>query len=126
MNHNEPTAEQVRALKEQFPDRTLYLVETVDQVEGADVYFFVMTAPLEVEYKKFTDEMVACDARKGTSERIDAVRAAIRNAALAQIRYPDREEAKRVLAAKPHMLEKFAAELQKHAGAEVELRSKKL
>lgn len=122
MHINEPTPQQIETLKLQHPDRTLYQVEAVDM---EDTYFFVMTAPLEVEHKKYTDEIVAC-AGKNQAEQISTIRAVVRNAALAQIRHPEREEAKRILSSRPEMIEKFANELRKHAGSEVELRSKKL
>lgn len=127
MNYNEPTAEQIKALKELHADRSLHLVEFVDKSgdDGEDVYFFVMTGTNRVEYKKYTDDVITADAKGGTA-RVDSIRTAIENTAKAMIRHPIRAEVERIINLKPAALELFAEEIQKQAGSTVEVRSKKL
>ena len=123
MNINEPTKDQIDRIKAQFPDRSLHLVEAVD---GEDVYSFVMTGPSETEYKKYSDEVL--DGREAKNEKLqnEAIRKALYHAILAQVRHPEREEAKRIFAMRPAMIEQFAATLRESAGSNIEVRSKKL
>lgn len=85
-----------------------------------------MTGPSRDEYKKFTDEMIAARECKNESDKLSAIRGAIERAALAQIRWPDRESCQAMFNSRPAMMDGFADELHKAAGSNVELRSKKL
>lgn len=120
----EPSKEKIEQIKAQFPDRALFLVEAVDADER--VMTFVMTAPTREEHKFFVNRMIAARDTKDEADRLWAVRTAVENAAVAQIRWPERDEVKKAFDARPEMIDGFAAELQKAAGANVELRSKKL
>lgn len=120
----EPTKEKIEQIKAQFPDRVLYEVEAVDADDK--IMTFVMTGPTRDEYKFFINKMIAAREMKDESDKLWAVRTAVENAAIAQIRWPDREEVKKAFDARPEMIDGFAAELQKAAGSNVELRSKKL
>lgn len=119
-----PSQEKIEFIKSQFPDRALFLVEAVDAED--EVMSFVMTGPTKDEYKFFVNKMIAAKDTKDEADRLWAIRTAVENAALAQIRWPEREDVKRAFDARPEMVDGFAAELQKAAGQNVELRSKKL
>lgn len=127
MNINEPTKDQIDRIKAQYADRSLHLVEVADKEEGGDTYFFVMTGQTRDEHKKYVEEMLDGHETKGGDKMVvAAIRKAVETAALAMIRHPDREEAKRVFDLKPMMIEKFSEQLKSHAGSNVEVRSKKL
>lgn len=123
MNYNEPSKDVIDRVKASHPDRSLRLVEAID---GEDTYFFIMTGAAREEYKKFTDEMLSGKDAKDDKQQIENIRGAIERAALAQIRHPDREECKRIFNFKPAMIQNFAEEIQRAAGANVEVRSKNL
>lgn len=132
MKFNEPSSDQITALKDKYPNRSLHLVEMVD-VEGKtatdddDVYCFVMTGPSKEEFKKYTDEiMSAKEKAKTEADKIDGINGAIERAALAMIRHPDRDEVKRLFDFKPLLAQGFAAEISKAAGDNFEVRSRKL
>lgn len=121
---SKPTPETIEMLKAQFPDRVLLEVEAVD---GDDqVMTFVMTGPNKDEYDFYIEKMLAAKDLKGESERIKAVRKAAENAALAQIRWPDRPSVQRAFEMRPEMIDGFPEELRKAAGSNVELRARKL
>jgi hypothetical protein len=63
---------------------------------------------------------------KGDADRIWAVRSAVENAALSQIRWPSREECMEAFRKRPAMVDGFSSELQKAAGEQLQFRSKKL
>lgn len=120
----EPSPEKIAEIKAKFPDRSLHLVEAK---AGEDsVAFFVMTGPTRDEYKKFTDEAIKANDVKNESDKMAGLRGAIERAALAQIRWPDREECQKLFENKPAMVDGFAKELHEAAGSNVELRSRKL
>lgn len=126
----EPGKEKIEQIKLQYPDRVLFQVNAV-AVEASDkseeqIMTFLMTGPTRDEYKFFINKMIAAREMKDESDKLWAVRTAVENAAIAQIRWPDREEVKKAFDARPEMIDGFAAELQKAAGSNVELRSKKL
>lgn len=118
-----PSPEVIHELKAKFPERSLHLVEAVD---GETTHHFVMTGPSRDEHKKFTDEMLAAKDQKDEAAKIAALRAAIERAALAQIRWPARDDVQRLFDYKPEMLDGLADTLRQHAGAETEFRTKKL
>lgn len=119
-----PTDERLEQIKAEFPDRSLVEVEAVD---GEDhVMTFVMTGPTREEYKFFVNKMIAAREVKDEADRLWAIRLAVENAATAMIRWPDRDEVKKAFGRHPEMIDGFAAEIQKAAGSNIELRSRKL
>lgn len=124
----QPTDEKIAQLKAQYADRQLFLVEAVDgEGETEDLSMVcVMTAPERGEYKMFVEAMFkAGDSTKG-ADKIWATRNAIEIAALAQIRWPSREECMTAFRLRPAMIDGFAEELKKAAGEQTIVRSKKL
>ena len=124
-----PPDEKIEYLKTQFPDRALYEVDAVavDKDTGDDVVLtVVMTGPTRDEYRFFTNKLIAATDIKDTGDKMWAIRAAVENAALAQIRWPEREEVKRVFDSRPEMVDGFAEKLREAAGSNIELRSRKL
>ena len=119
----EPSKEVIERLKAQFSDRSLHLVEIVD--EGESMHF-VMTGPNKHEYKKFVDEVLGAKEKKTDAEMVDAVRSATERAALAQIRWPERAEVQDLFDRRPALVDSFRDEIHKAAGANAEVRSKKL
>lgn len=120
---DEPSAEVIKKLKEQFSDRSLQQVEFG---EGDEAFCFVMTGPNAVEYKKFVDETVDASDAKSEKDKIEKVRAAAEKAAMAQIRWPDRDQVKQLFDRYPAMITKFVDVLQTAAGDSFEVRTKKL
>lgn len=123
-----PSDENIEFVKAQHPDRVLYEVDAVIAAAGVDeetVLTVLMTGPSRDEYKFFVTKMMAAKESKDDADRLWGIRLAIENAALAQIRWPDRETVKAAFNGRPEMIDNFAAELQKAAGSNVELRSKK-
>jgi hypothetical protein len=119
-----PPDDKIKAIKELFPGRALFQVDVLD---GKDEYMsFIMTAPERGEYKLFVESMFKARETKGDADKIWAVRAAVENAALTQIRWPSREECMTAFRERPAMVDGFAEELQKAAGEQTEFRSKKL
>lgn len=119
----EPGQEVIDGLKAKFPNRSLHLVEAFD---GDESYHFVMTGPNREEYRKLTDELLSAKEAKDDRAKNDALRTAVERAALAMIRWPDRDVVQELFAAKPAMSANFAEELHKSAGSNFEVRSKKL
>jgi hypothetical protein len=120
----EPTPEKIAEIKAKYPDRALELIEAKDGED--EIAHFVLTGPLREEYKKFSDEMLAAKDAKQESDKLASIRGAIERAALAQIRWPDRETVQALFNARPAMVDGFAEVLHKAAGSNVELRAKKL
>jgi len=120
---NEPTPEKIAELKLQFPDRELHKVEVVDGDDNLRAV--IMTSPTREEYQKFVGDISKADAAK-PADKIQSIRFAMEQSALAQIRWPDREEVKTLFAARPAIVEKFTEKLHEFAGGALELRSKKL
>jgi hypothetical protein len=118
-----PGADIIEQLKKAHEDRELRLVEFS---EGGETYPFIITGPTEIEYKKYCDDLLSARDKKTEKERIESAHSAIQNAALAQIRWPGREETRRIFALRPALSDNFAEELHKAAGMTVEVRSKKL
>lgn len=120
----EPDKDKIEQIKAAFPDRALF---GVDAVDGTDqVMAFLMTAPERGEYKLFVEQMIKARDTKDEGDRLWKIREVVENAALAQIRWPDRDTCMKVFRSRPEMVDGFAQELQKAAGANIELRSRKL
>jgi hypothetical protein len=118
-----PSQETIEALKKRFPERALHQVETV--ICG-DEHILLMTSPSQVEYQKYTDEMLKALELKGETEKVQALRGAQLRAILAQTRWPDRDEVQRIFEYAPEAVDEFHKTLREHAGAGAEVRSKKL
>jgi hypothetical protein len=122
----EPSQEIKDKLKAQFPDRALRLVELHDDASG-EAMWFIMTGPNKAEYKKFTDEVLAArDAKGGDAAKSEALQVACERAALAMIRWPSRDEVKELFESRPGLSSAFPAEIHAAAGANFEVRAKKL
>lgn len=124
-----PTQDKIDFIKSQFPDRVLYEIQAVavDKNTGEDhVLTVLMTGPTRDEYKMYVNKVLAAQEIKDEADRIWQTRTAVENAALGQIRWPDREDVRQAFNARPEMIDGFAAELRKAAGSNVELRAKKL
>lgn len=125
-----PPQDRIDQIKAQFPDRALFLVNAVaveDKDKSEDqVMEFVMTAPERGEYRLFVDQMIKAREVKDEGDRLWKIREVVENAALNQIRWPSKEECQKAFRNRPEMVDGFAQELQKAAGSNVELRSKKL
>ena len=124
-----PPDDKIEYLRTQFPDRALYEVDAVavDKDSGDDIVLtVVMTGPTRDEYRFFTNKLISATDIKDTGDKMWAIRLAVENAALAQIRWPEREEVKRVFDSRPEMVDGFAEKLREAAGSNVELRSRKL
>lgn len=121
----EPSKETIEGIRTKFPGRSLHLVEAQD--EGAsDVEHFIMTGSTRDEYKKFCDETAKAEGVKDPAEQLQVLRAAIERAAMAQIRWPDRQTVQELFDRAPAMVDGFAKHLHHHAGTNYEVRSKKL
>jgi hypothetical protein len=122
-----PTEERILALKSQFPDRVLKLIEAVDGKDGDEVVLnLVMTGPTRDEYNFYVEKMIKAKETKDEGDRVKAMRAAVEIAALAQIRWPDREAVKKEFEARPQMIDSFASTLDQLSGGQIELRAKNL
>jgi hypothetical protein len=112
-----PSQDQIEAIKVKFPGRVLKLITLKQDDEETH---FIVTAPLRVEYRKYLDEMAAI---KGDSNKIlDAIAVA----AVAQIRYPDRDTVLDLFDKHPRWPEHFAEHLHAMAGANAEVSAKNL
>jgi hypothetical protein len=118
--------EVVKQLKEKFTDRSLHLVEKFDPEDPSTSYAFVMTGPNRDELDKFEQEMLATKKVSDPHENKIAIRTVATTAALAQIRWPDREEVKRIFNLHPEMVFSFANDIRRFAGDSFETRTKKL
>jgi hypothetical protein len=109
-----------KAAKEQvaakYPDRD---VQAVALVTGETEWFFVLTSPNRDEWRKYRTEI-----SKAGDDDI-AIEGAVERAALAQIRFPERDEVKKVFERKPGLILSFAALLSKLAGLSAEAVEKK-
>lgn len=105
--------EQARA---QNPDRE---IEAVEFTVGSREYFFVVTSPNRGEWKRYKQEIA-----KAAGD-IDALESAIERAAIAQIRYPERDQAAKCFDISPGIVQTFAAVLNRLAGVDSEAREKK-
>lgn len=111
---DQATVDKIKAL---YPDRDVVRIVMADP---SGDFPFLLTSPKREEWKKYRQEMV-----KAGSD-IEQVEAAIERAALAQIRWPDRQEVQALFDRKPGMVQNFAEEIAKLAGVHAESRVKKL
>lgn len=120
-----PSPEKVAELKVKFPERSLHQVEI--DVCG-ETHYLVMTGPSSDEHKKFTDEMLDAQDKeeKDRKDFVASSRGAILRAVLAQTRHPARDEVQRFFDFHPEALDTLPKKLREHAGANAEVRSKKL
>jgi hypothetical protein len=105
----------IATIKAQFPHRKVKVITIEDDGESLP---FLMTSPVREEWKMYRVKITAA------GQNIEAIEGAIESAALAQIRYPDRESVKAIFDARPGIVQSFAEELAKLAGAQVEVTSK--
>jgi hypothetical protein len=129
----QPPEERIAQIKAQFPDRVLEQFDVHAKDDDSDkddakdiVLTFVMTGPTRHEYNFFLDEMQKTKKFKDEGDQRNAVRMAIEAAALAQIRWPEREECVKAFEMRPLMLLGFAEKLHRMAGDGLVFRSKKL
>lgn len=120
---NEPNKDTIDRLKAEHDERSLLHVE-IDHEE--ETYHFLMTGPNDVEYKKFMTELLDAKDKSKESEQMDGIRSVVHRAALAQIRWPDRDTVTALFKRFPGMSSRFRDELHKAAGTSAEVRSKKL
>ncbi len=111
-----PSSEIARA-KGEFSDREVVNISIAD---GDNEHAFLMTSPKREEWKKYRREVTE------SANDIEKIEAAIERAALAQIRWPSRDEVKALFDRRPGIIQLFADELAKLAGAQSEVVSKKL
>jgi len=123
---SEPSPEIIKQLKDKFQDRSLHQVEKYDPKDENTKYVFLMTGPTRDELDKFDAEMLKASEVKDTADRKTAIRSAVERAAYALIRWPDRDECKRVFGLHSDMVFTFAEDIRNFAGASFETRSKKL
>ena len=123
---SEPSPEIIKQLKEKYEDRSLHQVEKYDPKDENTKYVFLMTGPTRDELDKFDAEMLKASEVKDTADRKTAIRSAVERAAYALIRWPDRDECKRVFGLHSDMVFTFAEDIRNFAGASFETRSKKL
>lgn len=116
----------IAQLKEKFSDRSLHQVEKYDPEDVTVTYAFIMTGPTRDELDKFETEMLATDKVPDRMEKKFAIRTVAEKAAIAQIRWPDRDECKRIFGLHPEMVYSFAHDIRKFAGDNFETRTKKL
>lgn len=103
-------------LKNQFAPRD---IEVVTMVDGDIEIQFAMTPLNRQEWKKYRMDVT------GSKDNLEKVETAIENTALAMIRWPDRQEVIKIFDRRPGMIQNFAAELGRMAGANAEARIKK-
>lgn len=116
MSDEIPSSEIAR-VKNEFADREAVNVSISD---GSNEHLFLMTSPKREEWKKYRREVTE------SGNDIEKIEAAIERAALAQIRYPSRDDVKALFDRRPGIIQLFADELAKLAGAQSEVVSKKL
>lgn len=108
------------AAKEQvvakYPDRD---VQAVVLKTGETEWFFVLTSPNRDEWRKYRTEL-----SKAGDDDI-AIEGAVERAALAQIRFPERDEVKKIFDRKPGLILNFASVLSRLAGLSAETLEKK-
>lgn len=113
--HAEPDAGIIDPIKAANPHRAVAVVTM--KVAGTD-HHFVMTSPNREERRKYIGEM------KSAGTDIEKIECAIEKAALAQIKWPEREQVKTLFEYHAGMIQNFADELAKLDGSGAEVRSK--
>jgi hypothetical protein len=123
-NHGEPAKTDIDAVKSKHADRSVHRVTA--SAPDLDEYVFIMTGASQVEYEKYQQDMLAATEKKDLAQRTEATISAARKGALAQIKWPAREQVVRLFDQYPLMPLQFTDELGKMAGDSFEVRSKKL
>ena len=126
---NEPSQEVIDRLKAQFSTRSLHRVEfstAAGESTELDPVVLIMTGPSVVEYEKFLEDIDRASKVKDDLDKGKAYRTVVQNNALAQIKWPDRDEAIALFAQYPAISLNLAQQLHNTAGASFEVRSKKL
>jgi hypothetical protein len=113
----QPSEHEIAQIKKRFPERDLSLVELK---AGEHSFAFVLTGPNRIEWKRYVDEL-----RKASGNVADAT-AAIERAAMAQIRWPDRDTVTAMFEKYPALGSNFAEAMSKLAVVEAEVTIKKL
>ena len=121
----QPSADRIAQLKTQFSDRSLHIVDVIGD-DGEAQYCFIMTSPSSDEMAKFCEEAINAEEAKDAKEQRRMLHGAISRAAMAQIRWPERDEVRKIFEYNSEMLWKIGPLLRKHAGEGAEFRSKKL
>lgn len=124
---SEPSSEIIAQLKSQFSDRSLHQVTKSNPDDEGVRFTFLMTGPTRDELDKFDEDMLKAKDKGGTdAEKKIAIRGAVERTAYALIRWPDRDEVKRIFNLHSEMVFSFADDIRNFAGASFETRSKKL
>ena len=110
-----PEPSVIDAIKAEFPNRR---VKRVVMDDDGEELVFVLTSPIREEWKKYRREMT--DA----ASDIEKMEGAIERAALAQIRWPLRPEVREIFENRPGIIQNFALEITKLAGAHAEVSAK--
>lgn len=105
-----------QAVARKHPERD---VQAMVFLTGESEWFFVLTSPNRDEWRKYRTEI-----NKAGDDDI-AIEGAIERAALAQIRFPERDEVKKIFDRKPGLILNFAPVLSRLAGMSAEAVEKK-
>ena len=120
----EPSKEVIERLKVAHASRSLHRVDLTSNID--DPIVLIMTGPSSVEYEKFVEDVQKASETKGDADRGKALRVAVQNNALAQIRWPERAEVIALFDKYPALSLGLAEQLHATAGASYEVRSRKL
>jgi hypothetical protein len=121
-----PSQEVIDRIKAKFPSQSLHRV-TLRLPGGDEEFCFVMVGPDADQYKTYSDEVTkARENAKSDLDRNERLAFAAKSAALRQTQWPEREELKTLLHAKPGFVHLLAEQIHEHAGSTAEVRSEKL
>lgn len=123
---SEPSPEIIKQLKEKHSDRSLHQLEKFDADDSDVKYTFLVTGPTRDELDMMDQELLKCESVADKHDYKVKIRNVAEKAAYAQIRWPEREEVKRIFGLHPEMSFSFVKDLRKFAGDSFETRSKKL
>lgn len=108
----------VSAIKSKFAPRPVHELNL--ETPGGESYTFLMTGPNRLEWRKYRQEMSEAD------KNMEKVESAVERAALAQIRWPDREKVLEVFDLYPGIIQGLADKINEAAGFYAEAKTKKL
>lgn len=112
---NDDSLEALERVKREFP---LKRVKRIVIDHDGDMLPFVLTAPNRIEWKKYRTEL---EAAKGNTDKAEF---AIECAALAMIRWPEREVVREIFDNRPGIIQLFAEPLGQLAGIYAEVSAK--
>ncbi len=115
---NAPDENAISAVKVKHSDRDVRHVSYTE--DDGEEYHFLMTGMNREEWRRYRQDQVAAGSDW------DKLESAIERAALSQVRWPDREEVKKLFNRKPGLIQLFSEELNRAAGAEAKAQQKKL